>query len=219
MINNIKNKVAPYEHEGRWFKAFIEKDENGGLKLTRCDLPGAELTEDGLKLPEGFHAVYYTFDTHYTAPALLTGQEHATIPTATPSTIGGVKIGEGLSINSDGELSVQQDSRIYDYGSISSSVSKALKLDSNIYTKSATAGTSNVTGEGYLKMTYGAGTNLHSINHTSLIPVVKVNDELTISYTDAVIYYNELFVYVFNGKPNSFNVTSFRIPIYTTQEA
>lgn len=78
MINNIKNKVAPYEHEGRWFKAFIEKDENGVLKLTRCDLPGAELTEDGLKLPEGFHAVEHNFDVHFTAPAVLAGPEHVT---------------------------------------------------------------------------------------------------------------------------------------------
>ena len=75
MINNIKNKVAPYEHEGRWFKAFVEKDENGELKLTRCDLPGAELTDEGLKLPEDFHAIDYKFDTHFTAPAILAGQE------------------------------------------------------------------------------------------------------------------------------------------------
>lgn len=56
--------IAPFQSKGRWYKAFIEKDESGNAKLTNADagLPsitptGYGFTMDGQKNGKDFHLV------------------------------------------------------------------------------------------------------------------------------------------------------------------
>lgn len=67
----LKNKLAPNQKKGRWYKAFIESDGTD-YTLTTCDLSDATITSKVLVLPEGIRHTEVHVDIHVDAAAAFT---------------------------------------------------------------------------------------------------------------------------------------------------
>lgn len=64
-MSEIRNKIAPWQKQGRWYHAFIESDGTD-YTLTSCDVTGAAIdtTDKTLKMPADFHVVDFRVDIH-----------------------------------------------------------------------------------------------------------------------------------------------------------
>ena len=72
MENSIlKNKIAPWQEKGRWFKFFVESDGTD-YTLTSSEITGATIDGSYLKLPADYHAIEYVVDLNVDASAAAT---------------------------------------------------------------------------------------------------------------------------------------------------
>lgn len=72
MLNQtLKNKIAPWQEHGRWYKAFVESDGTD-YTLTSCDLEDASVASGILKMPKDFHVVDAKFDINIDSSAAFT---------------------------------------------------------------------------------------------------------------------------------------------------
>lgn len=71
MLSTIRNKIAPHQAKGRWYRFFIESDGTKG-KLTESPMKNAALTSNILKCDPNFHIVDTKLDVHFIASYTLT---------------------------------------------------------------------------------------------------------------------------------------------------
>lgn len=70
MLNkSLIHKISPFQSNGRWYKFFIEVDDNGNYKITTKD---KECTISGttLKIP-GIEIIDYVVRIHNTTPSVI----------------------------------------------------------------------------------------------------------------------------------------------------